>query len=420
MHATATENAQATILVADTLSESGLSALREAGCQVRSQPELNPDTLAEAVKAYDPDVLIVRSTKVPATVFTASNRLSLVIRAGAGYDTIDIEAASARGISVANCPGMNAIAVAELTWGLILACDRNIPAQTADLHRGVWAKKAWSKAEGLCGRTLGIIGTGRIGREVALRGRGFGMKVVGWSRSLTQGQADAMDIGFCSSLHNLLKMSDVVSLHIAATPETKHLVDASFCKALRPNAILVNTTRGSVVDDTALADAIRSKGIKVGLDVYNDEPGTGDSVFTNPLLDLPGVYGTHHVGASTAQSQDAVADEAIRVVETWLSTGDAPNCVNRATATLAASLLSVRHLNRPGVLAHIFMALRSSGLNIEEMENVIFEGGVAACARIQVDGQIPDHVLATVREHECVLSTATSSLPDVIPGATPL
>ena len=417
MHATTTESttdiAPATVLVADKLSETGLSALRAAGCQVRAQPDLNPDTLAEAVKAYDPDVLIVRSTKVPANVFTAGNRLSLVIRAGAGYDTIDIAAASARGISVANCPGMNAIAVAELAWGLILACDRNIPAQSADLHRGVWAKKAWSTAEGLCGRTLGIVGTGRIGREVAARGRGFGMKVVGWSRSLTQSQADAMDIGFCSKLHNLLKMSDVVSLHVAATPDTKHLVDAKFCKALRPNAILINTTRGSVIDDTALADAVRTKGIKVGLDVYNDEPGAGDSVFSNPLLDLPGVYGTHHVGASTTQAQDAVAAEAIRIVDTWLRTGDAPNCVNRATATSAACLLSVRHLSRPGVLAHIFMALRSSGLNIEEMENVIFEGGAAACARIQVDGHIPDHVLATVREHECVLSAATSSLPDV-------
>ena len=240
MQATATENAQATILVADTLSESGLIALREAGCQVRSQPELNPDTLAEAVKAYDPDVLIVRSTKVPAAVFTASNRLSLVIRAGAGYDTIDIKAASARGISVANCPGMNAIAVAELTWGLILACDRNIPAQSADLLRGVWAKKAWSNAEGLCGRTLGIIGTGRIGREVAARGQGFGMKVVGWSRSLTQSQADAMDIGFCSSLQNLLKMSHCRGVVGWYNPECAIIALAQDFSPFRQNFAAIN------------------------------------------------------------------------------------------------------------------------------------------------------------------------------------
>ena len=411
MHATAVDTAQATVLVADRMSESGLDALRAARCQVRSQPELTADSLAEAVKAYDPDILIVRSTKVPAEVFTHATRLSLVIRAGAGYDTIDVAAASAKGISVANCPGMNAVAVAELTWGLILACDRNIPAQHIDLKAGTWAKKTWSAAEGLCGRTLGIIGTGRIGQEVAARGAAFGMKVVGWSRSLTQAKADAMGIGYCSSLQNLLKMSDVISLHVAATPDTRELVDTAFCDALRPGAILVNTTRGSVMDEAAVAAAVQDKGIKVGLDVYANEPSAGDTSFSNALINLPGVYGTHHVGASTTQAQDAVAAEAIRIVNAWITSGDAPNTVNLAASTTAACLLSVRHLNVPGVLAHVFTALRSSGLNIQEMENVIFQGGDAACARIQVDHSIADHVLATLREHESVLSIATSPLP---------
>lgn len=419
MHSTATTSAtstaakdtsRATILVADALSESGLDALRSAGCQVRVQADLSGDALGDAVRAYDPDVLIVRSTKVPAAVFSAASRLSLVIRAGAGVDTIDVSAASARGISVSNCPGMNAVAVAELTWGLILACDRNIPAQDADLRAGTWAKKTWSRASGLAGRTIGIIGTGRIGRETARRAEGFGMKVVAWSRSLTQERADQYGIGFCSSLLNLLKMSDVVSLHVAATDDTRHLVDDAFCAALRPGAILVNTTRGSVIDEASLARAVQEKGIKVGLDVYADEPGAGDLAFSNELLELPGVYGTHHVGASTTQAQDAVAEEAIRIVRTWLLTGDAPNCVNRARSTGASCLLSVRHLNRPGVLAHVFNALRSSGLNIEEMENAIFEGGEAACARIQVDGRVPDHVIAQVREHEAVLSTSLSRI----------
>jgi D-3-phosphoglycerate dehydrogenase len=401
---------RATVLLADTMTESGLAALRSAGCHVRSQPELTADTLADAVKAYDPDVLIVRSTKVPADVFCAGTRLSLVIRAGAGYDTIDVAAASARGISVANCPGMNAVAVAELTWGLILACDRGIADQTSELRQGTWAKKTWSKAEGLCGRTLGVVGTGRIGQEVASRGLAFGMKVVGWSRSLDQSQADAMGIGYCSSLQNLVKMSDVISLHVAATPQTRHLVDTAFCKAMKQGAILVNTTRGSVVDQDALAQAITEKGIKVGLDVYGNEPGASDTTFQDPIVQLPGVCGTHHVGASTAQAQDAVAEEAIRIVDTWLSTGDAPNCINRASSTEAAAVLTVRHLNRPGVLAHIFSTLRTSGLNIEEMENVIFEGGTAACARIQVDGPLANHIVAAVREHDAVLSTAVSVL----------
>ncbi|MCH2136325.1 MAG: 3-phosphoglycerate dehydrogenase family protein [Phycisphaerales bacterium] len=408
---TTASTARATVLVADALAESGLDALRKAGCQVRMQPELRGPALADAVRAYDPDVLIVRSTKVEGEVFQVGNRLSLVIRAGAGVDTIDVAGASERGISVANCPGMNAIAVAELAWGLILACDRNIPAQDADLRSGVWAKKQWSASAGLAGKTLGIIGTGRIGQETAKRAAGFGMKVVAWSRSLTEDRADELGLGFCSSLPNLLKMSDVVSLHVAATADTRHLVDEAFCASLRPGAILVNTTRGSVIDEQSLARAIGEKGIKVGLDVWSDEPGSGDNSFSNALLDLPGVYGTHHVGASTQQAQDAVAQEAIRIVETWLRTGDAPNCVNRAQSTGASCLLSVRHLNQPGVLAHVFGALRSSGLNIEEMDNAIFEGGQAACARIQVDGRVPDHVLATVRDHDAVLSTAISDIP---------
>ena len=402
--------ARATVLLADTLADTGLAALRRAGCHVRSQPELTADTLADAVKAYDPDVLIVRSTKVPEQVFSAGTRLSLVIRAGAGYDTIDVDAASARGISVANCPGMNAVAVAELTWGLILACDRRIADQTSDLRNGAWAKKTWSKAEGLSGRTLGIVGTGRIGQEVAARGLAFGMKVVGWSRSLTESKADAMGIGYCSSLQNLVKMSDVISLHVAATKDTHHLVDAAFCDAMKQGTILVNTTRGSVVDHDALGQAITDKGIKVGLDVFGDEPGAGETVFEDSIVRLPGVCGTHHVGASTTQAQDAVAAEAIRIVDTWLSTGDAPNCINRASSTEAAAVLTVRHLNRPGVLAHVFSSLRTSGLNIEEMENMIFEGGKAACARIQVDGPLADHVVAAVREHDAVLSTAVSVL----------
>jgi D-3-phosphoglycerate dehydrogenase len=305
---------------------------------------------------------------------------------------------------------MNAIAVAELAIGLMLACDRNIPAQHADLLAGTWAKKTWSKAHGLCGRTIGIVGTGRIGRETASRAAGLGMKVLAWSRSLTERDADAMGVGHCSSLENLLSMSDVVSVHVAATPDTKHLVNANFCNAMRDGAILINTTRGSLIDEAALAEAVQVKGLKVGLDVYANEPSGGSTAFTSDLLGLPGVYGTHHVGASTTQAQDAVAREAVRIVETWMITGDAPNCVNRAATTPAACLLSVRHVNRPGVLAHVFTALRSSGLNIEEMENAIFEGGEAACARIQVDRSVPDHVLATVREHDAIISTTLSAI----------
>jgi len=398
------------VLIADSFSTDGAESLRALGCDVHVDPSLSGDTLVDAVASRQPNALIVRSTKVPEAVFEAADRLGLVVRAGAGYDTIDVAAASARGIPVANCPGMNAIAVAEIAWGLILSCDRRIPDQCADLRSGVWAKKTYAKAAGLYGRTLGIVGLGRIGEEVAARGRAFGMHVVAWSRSLTEEAAAEKGLGYCESLLDLVAVADVVSLHVASTPDTRHLVDAAFCDALKDGAILVNTTRGAVVDEAAVAAAIEQKGIRVGLDVFDAEPGSGDTSFTNQIVQSEGVYGTHHVGASTEQAQEAIAGEAARVLGTWVQTGEVPNCVNIASSTPASTTLTVRHLNRPGVLAHVFEVLGRSGQNIEEMENVIYEGGKAAVARIQIDGGIDAADLDLIRSHDLILAVTAADI----------
>jgi D-3-phosphoglycerate dehydrogenase len=398
------------ILIADSFSSTGADTLRSLGCDVHIDPTLSGDSLVEAVRTHQPHSIVVRSTKVPAAVFEAASQLSLVVRAGAGYDTIDVAAASARGIPVANCPGMNAIAVAELAWGLILSCDRRIPDQCADLRSGTWAKKEYSKATGLYGRTLGVVGLGRIGIEVANRGKAFGMKVVAWSRNLNEAQADELGIGYCEDVLNLARMSDVISLHVAATPETKHLVNESFCNALKPGATLVNTTRGTVIDETALAAAIEEKQIRVGLDVYDAEPGSGDKSFANTIVQHDGVYGTHHVGASTSQAQEAIAGEAVRVLAMWMNSGEVPNCINIASTTPASTTLTVRHLNKPGVLSHVFDVLGRRGRNIEEMENVIYEGGLAAVARIQVAGVINAEGLSYIQDHEHVLGATAAPI----------
>ena len=396
------------VLIADSFSDRGVTDLQQRGCDVHLNPKLSGDALAQAVEELQPEVLIVRSTKVPKPVFEVGNSLGLVIRAGAGYDTIDVSAASARGIAVANCPGMNAIAVAELTWGLILACDRNIPDQCADLRNGVWAKKRYAKASGLHGRTLGIIGMGRIGAEVAARARAFGMHVLAWSRQLDSDRAAANGIIACSDPHSVASGSDIVSIHVASTPETKHLVNAEFLAAMKDGATLINTTRGAVVDEQALSDAITSKGIRAGLDVYESEPASGDDTFSNPLIDLPGVYGTHHVGASTNQAQEAIANEAIRILLHWMSTGEVVNCVNLATTTPASATLTVRHLNQPGVLAHVFDVLGQGGHNVEEMENVIYSGGEAAVARIQLGAPPTAEQVERIRDHDAILTTTTT------------
>jgi D-3-phosphoglycerate dehydrogenase len=408
--ASSSEDGPFRILVADTLETSCIDRFEASGCIVTVAPELKPDTLPDAMQEHDPDALIVRSTKVPEPVFERAGRLSLIVRAGAGYDNIDVAAASRHGVFVANCPGRNAIAVAELAWGLILSCDRRIPDQTAALRDGTWDKKGFGKARGLYGSTLGLVGLGRIGREVAARGRAFGMRVIAWSRSLTQETADELGIGYCSSLINLAKMSDVVSLHVAATDETRQLIDGTFLQAMKQGATLVNTARGSVIDNDALIEAIRTRGLRAGLDVYALQPGPGDKVFSDPVIKEPLVYGTHHSGASTDQAQQAVADAVVAIIDRYREHGEVMHCVNRAASTPATSLLTVRHLNRPGVLAHVFYTLGQAGLNVEEMENIIYDGYEAACAKIQIDGSPSEEHLRAIGANEHVLSINVTRL----------
>src|SRR5712691_5262273 len=208
------------VLVADKFEKSGLDGLKSAGCEVVYEPDAKDDALAQAVAKTGAEVLIVRGTKVTRPMLEAG-RLSLVVRAGAGYNTIDVEAASERGIYVANCPGKNSVAVAELAFGLILALDRRVVDNAADLKRGVWNKKEYSKARGLYGRTLGLIGVGGIGKEMIPRARAFGMPVVAWSRSLTPERAQALGIERKASPAEVAASSDIASVHVALKPETK-------------------------------------------------------------------------------------------------------------------------------------------------------------------------------------------------------
>ncbi len=398
------------VLLADKFEQPGLDDLRSHGCTVQFDPELTGESLRRAILQHEPDVLVVRSTKVSAAALENGDPLSLIVRAGAGYDNIDVDAASARGIFVANCPGRNSVAVAELAWALILACDRRVPDQTADLRRGTWNKKEYAKASGLYGRTLGVIGLGRIGREIASRGQAFGMKVVAWSRSLTETEAHDLGIGYCANLINLAKVADVVSISVAAAPETVRLIDEQFCAALKPGSTLVNTSRGSVVDEDALTAAIRDKGVRAGLDVYATEPAGGTGTFEDAIVREPGVYGTHHIGASTDQAQHAISTEVVRIIDTYRTFGTVPNCVNRALATTATNILVVRHLNHPGVLAHVFYTLGQAGINVEEMENVIYDGAKAACARIQLDeAPLPEHLTA-IGANDDVLSVDLTTI----------
>jgi D-3-phosphoglycerate dehydrogenase len=380
------------VLIADTFEASGIDELRGIGCEVVYEPNLKDAALANALQSTAARVLVVRSTPVTETMLDAG-QVSLVVRAGAGVNTIDVPAASRRGIYVSNCPGKNAVAVAELTFALMLALDRRIADNVAELKNGTWNKKKFSKAEGLFGRTLGLIGFGRIGQEVARRARAFGMPVLVWSRRFTTNgdlrrqATEEWGIEVINSVEQVAAQSDVLSIHLALTKDTRGVVDARVLSHLRPGAIVINTARAEVLDYPALAAAIREKGLRVGLDVFANEPAGAEGTFDDPILSHPNVIGTHHIGASTGQAQEAIAAETVRIIRSFAETGRVPNVVNLATQTPATHMLVVRHRDRPGVLAHVFDRLRAASLNVQETENIIFDGAHAAVARINLDGE---------------------------------
>jgi D-3-phosphoglycerate dehydrogenase / 2-oxoglutarate reductase len=383
------------ILIADKFSESHIKRLTDLGCEVTYKPSAKAEELPGLVAGHK--ILIVRSKQVTAETLKASDELTLVLRAGAGVNTIDVKTASARGIFVTNCPGKNSIAVAELVFALLLAIDRRVPDSVAALRAHKWNKKEFSKADGVFGKTLGVIGTGQIGREVVIRARAFGLRVIAWSRSLTPEKAKLMGVERCESVEDVFRQADIVSLHLALKPDTRKLVNGARLALLKPGAILINTARGEVIDQAALREALKGGKLRAGLDVFDPEPAEGTADFNDPILDLPTLYGTHHIGASTEQAQEAIAEEAIRIIQTFAQTGVVLNCVNLATRTPAKWQLVVRHYDRVGVLAFVMDQIRRAGINIEEVQNIIFDGAAAASCRIQLGVEPTGDLLKAIK-----------------------
>jgi D-3-phosphoglycerate dehydrogenase len=385
------------VLIADKFEQSGRDGLQAIGCEVSFQADLKDDALVEAIRKEKPDVLVVRGTKVTEPML-AAGPLKLIVRAGAGYNTIDVTAASRRGIYVSNCPGKNSIAVAELAFALILALDRRIADNVITLRAGQWNKKEFSKARGLFGRVLGLVGLGSIAQEMIPRARAFGMQVVAWSRSLTEEKAAELGVERKDSPLEVASEADIVSMHVALKPDTRLLIGPDFFKEMRKGAYFINTSRGEVVDQGALVEAIHVKGIRAGLDVFAIEPTSALAEFTDPIAKEASVYGTHHIGASTDQAQEAIAAETVRIIQSFKETGQVPNVVNLARRTPATHRLVVRHRDRPGVLAQVLEAIKAEHINVQEMENIVFEGAEAAVARINLDKAPSQWTLDRLRE----------------------
>jgi D-3-phosphoglycerate dehydrogenase len=388
------------VLVADKFPEKHIEQMKQMDLDVIYSPKLGENDLPAA--AEEVDILVVRSTKVNAETIQKSKNLNLIIRAGAGVNNINIPAANQKGIYVANCPGMNSVAVAELAMGLMISLDRRIPDNVKDFQNGVWNKGEYSKAEGLFGKTLAVIGVGNIGKEVAKRALAFGMNVYGKDISRIEG----VMIKDFSEMSQLLPMADIISIHLPLTPETKGLFNKEMFSYMKPNTLLINTSRADVIDEDAMLEAIKEKNIRVALDVFKGEPEGKDGAVTSKLQGNPNIYITHHIGASTEQAQAAVADETIRIIKDFTTSGVIAHWVNRAKITDAHWQLVVKHYDRPGVLASILSVIREASINIEEIENVIFDGAVAACCTMKLMKDVSAEDLKKINELPDVLSVS--------------
>lgn len=309
------------VLVADALSEAGLAALRKKGLTADVRTGLKEDELVKIIADYD--ALVVRSaTKATRRVLEAGKNLKVVGRAGVGVDNIDEAAATERGILVMNTPAGNTLSAAEHTLALLLSLARHVPEASASLRRGEWDRKKFAGIE-LAGKTLGIVGLGRIGREVAARAKAFQMRVVAHDPFISRDLAREAGVELVS-FDQLLADSDFLTIHTPLTPQTERLLGPNEISKLKRGAYLLNVARGGIVDEAALADALKSGHVAgAALDVFTQEPPKD-----SPLLGVPNFIGTPHLGASTAEAQEKVALQVAEQIADYLSEGRITNAVN--------------------------------------------------------------------------------------------
>jgi D-3-phosphoglycerate dehydrogenase len=404
------------LLIADKLHPRAIEELRTLPLEVLYDPEVTKESLE--AKIHGVGILVVRSTEVTAEAIDKARQLHLIVRAGAEFNTIDVRAASRRGIYVANCPGKNAAAVAELVFGLLLGIDRRIPDAVASLRAGKWERKKFGGAEGLHGKTIGIAGFGAVGREVASRARCFGLHPVAWSRSLNPAKAQDLGVGHAATLEELAARSQILSLHLPLTDKTRGVVTEKVLHALPPRAILINTARADLIDYGVLASAVATQKLRVGLDVYPDEP-KGQKEYPKDLFATPTepgtgfVYGTPHIAASTDQAQLAIATETVRVIRSFLLQANVPNVVNVSSSSTARFQVVIRMVDKVGTFANVLNVIKRHGINVEEVTNTIFEGGGASCAKLRVVSRLGEACLAEIHAFEEVLHVDMVPLPNL-------
>lgn len=405
------------LLIADKLNPRAVEELRTLPVDVLYEPELTKETLESKIPGVG--ILVVRSKQVTRKAIESARQLNLIVRAGAETATIDVKAASERGIYVANCPGKNSSAVAELVYGLACCIDRRIPDAVASLRAGKWERTEYAKAEGLVGKTIGIAGLGAIGKDVALRAKTFGMHPIAWSRSLSAGRAAELGIGHAASLEELAAKSDILTIHLALNERTRQIVNRRVFDAMPKRGIFINCARPDLVDYEAMQEAIVNRGLRVGLDVVPNEP-RGKKEISPDFFNLTQasanggfLYATPHIAASTDQAQLSIATECVRVIRSFLLEGTVPNVVNVMNLSSARFQMVIRMLDKVGTFANVLAVIKRHGINVEEVTNTVFEGGGASCAKLRVVSRPSEACLHEIRAFEEVLHVDIVTLPNL-------
>ena len=316
------------VLVSDKLSETAVQIFRDRGVDVDFRPELGKDKEALLAAIPDYDGLAIRSaTKVTPKLIDAATKLKVVGRAGIGVDNVDISAASRRGIIVMNTPFGNSITTAEHAVAMMFAVARQIPAADASTQAGKWEKSKFMGVE-LTGKTLGVIGCGNIGANVARRGVGLGMRVIAYDPFLGEDRAKELGVEKVE-LDELFRRADVITLHTPLIEKTKNIINAAAIETMKPGVRIINCARGGLIDEAALAEAIKAgKVAGAGIDVFETEPATD-----SPLFNLPNVVCTPHLGASTTEAQENVAIQVAEQMSDYLTRGAVSNAINMPSIT---------------------------------------------------------------------------------------
>jgi D-3-phosphoglycerate dehydrogenase len=320
---------------------------------------------------------------------------------------------------VANCPGKNSSAVAELVFGLLVSIDRRIPDAVASLRAGRGERTEYAKAEGLIGKTIGIAGVGAIGRDVALRAKTFGLHPIGWSRGFSPARAADLGIGHAASLEELAAKSDILSVHLALNERTRNIINRRIFELMPKRSIFINCARPDLVDYEAMVESMNTRGLRVGLDVVPNEPRGKREIAPDLFTALPAtatggfLYATPHIAASTDQAQLSIATETVRVIRSFLLEGEVPNVVNVMNLSTARFQMVIRMLDKVGTFANVLAVIKRHGINVEEVTNTIFEGGGASCAKLRVVSRPTEGCLAEIKAFEEVLHVDIVTLPNL-------